>query len=217
MKTLPLCLFILLCVTPLHAAQALVLTELEQLQEKIWYLTKDIAEQKILLEKQQKQLSSITSGNNKKQQEQEERLSTLVSEIASHQEKISKAEKTFSEMDVLLTNLLDEVGQQEKIVKEQADKALDQDQLIQTLRTEVSSYRSQTDKAIAETRSELDKIRSTIETIGKDAGKSNERIIWLIAGAVLLLAIVLTFFIALSNRKHLRQTHRITPPADHEM
>ena len=49
MKTL-LSLFVaLLCAAPLYADQALVLTEIEQIQEKIWYLQRDLATQKNLL------------------------------------------------------------------------------------------------------------------------------------------------------------------------
>jgi septal ring factor EnvC (AmiA/AmiB activator) len=217
LKILPFCLLVLLCATPVCAAQPLVLTEIEQLQEKIWYLQNDLAAQKLSIEKNQKQLSQLASGNDRKQQEQETLLASLTSQISSQQEKIAQSENTLSTMEQMLARLSDEVGQQRKLLDEQAEKTGNQERSIQALRTEVAKVQAQSETAAAETLGKLEAARIQIEAMGKDAGRSNEKLIWLGAGAALLLAIALTFGVALGNRKHSRRTNDYSPPADHEM
>jgi len=217
LRILSLCLLVLLCATPLYAAQTLVLTEIEQLQEKIWYLQNDLAAQKLSIEKNQKQLSRLSSENDRKKQEQETLLASLTGQIASQQEKITRAEDTLSAMEEMLATLSNEVGQQHKVLEEQAEKAGDQEKSIQALRTEIAKVQAQSETAIAETLSKLEEARAKLETMGKDAGKSNEKLIWLGAGAALLLAVALTFGAALGNRRHTKRPDNFTPPADHEM
>ncbi len=60
MKALQICILLLLFAAPLYAEQALVLTEIERIQEKIWYLQKDLVEQKTSLKEQQKQLQQLS-------------------------------------------------------------------------------------------------------------------------------------------------------------
>jgi hypothetical protein len=89
--------------------------------------------------------------------------------------------------------------------------------LIQALRTEVAKNQAQSETAIAETLGKLEEARAKIETMGKDAGRNNERLIWLGAGAALLLAVALTLGAALSNRKQAKRADNFGPPTNHEM
>ena len=61
MKALQLFFLLLLFAAPLYAEQALVLSEIERIQEKIWYLQKDLVEQKTSLKEQQKQMELLSN------------------------------------------------------------------------------------------------------------------------------------------------------------
>ena len=50
MKILSLLFFTLFWITPLHAETVSVLTELEQVQEKLWYLQSSVAKHQSALE-----------------------------------------------------------------------------------------------------------------------------------------------------------------------
>ena len=86
LKTLYLLLVILFCTTSLHAEKVSILTELEMLQEKLWYLQRDIGTNKAALEEQQKQLKGLASDISKEQRQLNKRLTALSQATASQQE-----------------------------------------------------------------------------------------------------------------------------------
>jgi chromosome segregation ATPase len=86
LKTLYLLLVILFCTTTLHAEKVSILTELEMLQEKLWYLQRDIGTNKSALEEQQKQLKGLVNDINKERLQLNKRLTALTESAAGQQE-----------------------------------------------------------------------------------------------------------------------------------
>jgi chromosome segregation ATPase len=86
LKTLSLLLVILFCAPALHAEKVSVLTELEMLQDKVWYLQRDIGANKAALEEQQKQLKGLAADISKERVQLNKRLATLSQSAASQQE-----------------------------------------------------------------------------------------------------------------------------------
>lgn len=86
LKTFYLLLAILLCTTSLHAEKVSILTEIEMLQEKLWYLQRDIGANKAALEEQQKHLKGLASDISKERQQMNKRLAALSQAAAGQQE-----------------------------------------------------------------------------------------------------------------------------------
>jgi len=104
LKTLQIIFFILLCATSLHAGQALVLTEIEQLQEKIWHLQRAVAAQNTSIEEQQKQLDLFISKTDGGQLALDERITALTQSISSQQDKTNQIEAEFQNLHQTLTH-----------------------------------------------------------------------------------------------------------------
>ena len=231
LKALQILLVIILCTTPLYAAQALVLTEIEGIQEKIWYLQRDLTAQKSSLEKYQKQLEQLTSRTDKNQLDQNERLTVLIQSTTNQQEETRQTENDLKSLTEALATLGRDVEQQNRTMLDQAGKIDTLEGSLQALRTEFAAQQASTDKAqaetdqaraetnqaLAETRQQLVETRSQLDTLSQNAGTRIEQISLWGGGAALFLAIVLTISLAFRKTSAKRTSPDRKHPTKHEM
>lgn len=203
MKALHIFFFILLFTTPLHAEQALVLTEIERIQEKIWYLQKDLVEQKTSLKEQQKQLGLFVKTSEQSQVDTNERLAKQSEFVKAQMEEIKQALDKMETLTVSLASQADQLDMQDDTILEQAEKIRTLEGKIQKFQTELSEQQANTSQALAEASKQLAETRLKIDTLGKDVGGQVEQIsLWGI-GAVLILAVMVTFIIvSRKDKKH---------------
>lgn len=197
-------LIILFLAAPLYAEQALVLTEIEQIQEKIWYLQRDFAAQKTTFEKQQAQLSDIATQLEEGQVEIGDKLDTLGQAIAAQEQFASKAEGQLQALNESLFELNDKVIQQDKTVLEMAGKIGALEGSLQALRTEVSSQQSRNELALGEMREQLAASRAQFEAVQQNTKGQMEQVGLWGGAAVLGLAVILTIVFALGSNKRKR-------------
>lgn len=217
MKTLTLLLLLLMYTIPLYADQALVLTEIEQLQEKIWYLQRDVAAQKAALAQQQKQREGLAAKFNQGQTAIDEKLARLTQEIADQREKTQHADSRLQELQEALASLGNAVSQQTQTMQSQAETSGSQVELLKELRKEMASNQALTDQALAATRTQLDETRKELEALRRDDGRRNEQLALWGGGAALLLAILLTVAAIVRSSRSRQQAKRHQSPPRHEL
>ena len=117
-----------------------------------------------------------------------------------------------------LASLTTHIGTQSSSAKEQTGEIEALQRTLQTLRTEFSQKQAASGQALTETREQLAEIRTQLETVGQEVGGRVEKIGLWGAGAVLLLAVILSVAFALRKRKTKAPatTSRQAPPR-HEM
>ena len=224
MKALQILLVIMLCTTPLYAEQAHVLTEIEGIQEKIWYLQRDLTAQKSSLEKYQKQLELLASRTDKNQLDQNERLTALIQATTNQQSETRETESDLNRLTEALAAVAKEIEQQNHTMLEQAGKIDTLEGSLQALLTEFATQkastdqvRAETEKALAETRQQLTETRSQLDTLSQNSGTRFEQISLWGGGAALLLAIVLTISLAFRKPPAKRTPKERKHPPKHEM
>jgi chromosome segregation ATPase len=224
LKILHILLVILLCSTHLYAGQALVLTEIEGIQEKIWYLQRDLTVQKSLLEKYQKQLELLTSKTDKSQLDQKEHLTALIQSTTNQQDKTEQTESDLNKLTEALAALSEEVQQQNRTVLEQAGKIGTLEGSLQTLRAEFAAQQASTDQArtaidqaLAEARQQLVETRSQLDTLSQNTGTRIEQISLWGGGAALFLAILLTIILTFRKSPVKKTPSERKPSQKHEM
>ena len=217
MKTLQTIFFILLCATPLHAGQALVLTEIEQLQEKIWHLQRAVAAQDTSIEEQQKQLELFISKTDGGQLALNEKVTALSQSISSQQDKTNQIEAEFQNQHQTLTTLTNEVGQKDGAALEQTGKISALEKSLQKLRAEMTAKQTSAEQELAESRKQLIEIRSQLDALGQDVGGRREQIGLWGAGAALVMTIVLTIVIVGRRDKSKGKVSDRKLPPRHEM
>lgn len=224
LKVLQFLLVIILCSTPLYAEQALVLTEIEGIQEKIWYLQRDLTAQKSSLEKYQQQLEQLATKADKNQFDQDKQLTAMLQATTNQQDKMNQAENDLKKLAEAMAAAVKEVEQQKNIILEQANEIDTLEGSLQTLRTELATQKANSDKAIAEivqasteTRRQLDDTRSQLDTLSQDAGTRIEQISLWGGGAALFLAIILTISLAFRRSPAKRTSPDREQPTKHEM
>lgn len=204
MKALYMLLIILFCSTPLHA-EVSILTELEQVQEKLWQLNRDTGAYKASLEAQKKQLGLLASSGAKERLELNDRLTALTQEVNNQRERAGRLESGLEQLGQSLTALATEAKQQNSSLLDQSGKIdalegsfkalqaalaareTDTKQLLTDLRTQLAESRAQ----MAEARAQTAETRAQLETLGQDVGGRVEQIGYWGAGAALVLAIAL--------------------------
>ena len=195
MKALQIFFLLLLFAAPLYAEQALVLTEIERLQEKIWYLQKDLVEQKASLKKQQKQLEILDNKTETSQTDLNEQFASQLQAVETQTERINQALSELEPIEESLGSLTDQFVIQSNTIVEQSDRISALEDQLKKMQAELTSSQEKTTKALAETRAQVDETRSKIEALGQDVGGQVEQIsLWGI-GAALILAVMLTFII----------------------
>lgn len=203
MKALQICILLLLFAAPLYAEQALVLTEIERIQEKIWYLQKDLVEQKTFLKEQQKQLQQLSEKTKATQADINERLTKQFTSVEILTSGINRTLAELAPIPEALATLTDQFVIQDSTILEQSDKIDTLEAQLQKMQAEFSSAQEQTAKTLTETRMQLDETRLQIDSLGQDVGGRVEQIsLWGMVAA-LILAIMLTFIIvSRKDKKH---------------
>ena len=202
---------------PLYADQALVLTEIEQIQEKIWYLQRDLAAQKSAIEKQQEQYTRHSAGTNKRQLDVETQLTAVTQEVARQQEKLQGIEDSLQSLKETVTALDGEVNQQNRAQLQQAEKSGTQEGLLRTMREELAANRRLTEQALAETQKQLAETRTELAALKTNAsGQFNQLILWG-GGIALGLSILLTIILAFRSGGSRQSADKREFPTKHEL
>ena len=203
MKAPQLFFLLLLFAAPLYAEQALVLTEIERLQEKIWYLQKDIVEQKTSLKDQQKQLKFLVKKTEASQTDINEKFASQLQVVEAQTERIKQALAELEPITKSIGSLTDQFILQNNTIVEQSGKISALQGQLQKMQAEFSSVQEKTSKALAETQAQVDETRSRIDALGQDVGGQVEQISMWGMGAALILAVMLTFIIvSRKDKKH---------------
>ena len=203
MKALQLFFLLLLFAAPLYAEQALVLTEIERIQEKIWYLQKDIVEQKTSLKDQQKQLKFLVKKTEASQTDINEKFASQLQVVEAQTERIKQALAELEPITKSIGSLTDQFILQNNTIVEQSGKISALQGQLQKMQAEFSSVEEKTSKALAETQAQVDETRSRIDALGQDVGGQVEQISMWGMGAALILAVMLTFIIvSRKDKKH---------------
>lgn len=204
MKALYLLIIILLCSTSLHAEQVSILTELEQIQEKLWHLNRETGACKVSLEEQQKQLGTLASDVAGEQLEFNERLNVLSQATTVQQEKSEQMESSLQQLGESLAALAAESKQQNGFLLDQAGMIDDIEESLNALRAELVAQQTDTGQVLADLRSqyaqdraEITETRLQLETLGQNVGGRVEQIGYLGAGAALILAVALIIVVVL--------------------
>ena len=207
----------MICAAPLYADQALVLTEIEQIQEKIWYLQRDLAAQKSAIEKQQEQYTRHSAGTNKRQLDVETQLTAVTQEVARQQEKLQGIEDSLQSLKETVTALDGEVNQQNRAQLQQAEKSGTQEGLLRAMREELVANRRLSEQALAETQKQLAETRSEIAALKtNESGQFNQLILWG-GGIALGLSILLTIVLALRSGGPRQSADKREFPTKHEL
>ena len=122
MKALQIFFLLLLFAAPLYAEQALVLTEIERIQEKIWYLQKDLVEQKASLKQQQKQLQILDNKTKSSQTDLDERFASQRQGVEKQTERIKQALSELKPIEESLGSLTDQFVIQSNTIVEQSSR-----------------------------------------------------------------------------------------------
>jgi chromosome segregation ATPase len=204
LKALYLLIIILLCSTSLHAEQVSILTELEQIQEKLWHLNRETGACKVSLEEQQKQLGTLASDVAGEQLEFNERLNVLSQATTVQQEKSEQMESSLQQLGESLAALAAESKQQNGFLLDQAGMIDDIEKSLNALRAELVAQQTDTGQVLADLRSqyaqaraEITETRLQLETLGQNVGGRVEQIGYLGAGAALILAVALIIVVVL--------------------
>jgi len=208
---------ILLCAAPVQAEQALILTEIEQIQEKIWYLQRDLASQKTLLEAQQDQLAGLSATAKTGQQALAERIDDAALRVTEQQAAMQRMDRALEELDTALSALTTVVHQRNRDLVNQAEKTGSQQSRLQALGDQLATHQVRTEKALAETRDQLAETRSELAHLQQSQqGQLNRVVLWG-GGAALVLAVLLTIVLALRGRKADPLGGHRNDPTDHEL
>mgnify|MGYP001139549628 CR=1 FL=1 len=203
MKVLHIFILLLLFAAPLYAEQALVLTEIERIQEKLWYLQKDLVEQKTSLNEQQKQLELLNNKTEASQADINELLASHIESVATQAARTNQAITELAPLAESLASLTDQFVSQNETILEQSTKISALEGQLQKMQAEFSSVQELTSKALAETQAQVSETRLKIEALDQDVGGQVEQISLWGMGAALVLAVMLTFIIvSRKDKKH---------------
>lgn len=207
----------MICAVPLYADQALVLTEIEQIQEKIWYLQRDLAAQKSAIEKQQEQYTRHSAETSKRQLDVETQLTAVTQEVARQQERLKGLEDHLQSLQEAVTALVGEFNQQNRAQLQQAEKSGTQEGQLRAMREELDANRTLTEQALAETQKQLAETRAEIAALKtNESGRFNQLILWG-GGIALGLSILLTIILALRSGGARQSTDKREFPTKHEL
>lgn len=243
MKRLPLLLVILFCAPLACYGQALVLTEIEQLQGKIWYLQQDVAAQKSSLDQLQKQLNQLTTRDDKEQSQQETRLTTLAQTVTGQQTGLTQMEGRLQKLEEMMADLaqaatsqqagrtqledrlqklvemVEELtrtaGEQSSALRQQAEKTASLAGSMQGLNAEIAAVQTRNEQALTEMRDRLGESRAQIDALHDSRGDRIEQLMPWVVGVVLGLAVLLTIGLVAHGHKPKQRPQDQRP--DHEL
>lgn len=206
-------LFLLLCAPPLYAEQALVLTEIEQLQEKIWFLQRDLAAAKTSIKTQQEGLGKLQSATTETSAQLTKRLVMVEESTLRLQDSLQQFESQLSQLNESHFELSENLGQKDNTILDMAGKAGALDGSIQALRKELASQQDRHEKALLELRNQLSETRTQLTALQHNGFRIPGQLSLWIGGAVLGLAVLLTVILSLrgSSRKRRKETRKEPP------
>jgi len=217
LKTLLVLVVTLFFAAPLYADQALVLTEIEQIQEKVWYLQRDLAAQKSAIEKQQAELSLLAAKTDKQQRELETHSAAMAQTLAGQQESLQALDATLQSLKEAVTALVNDFNQQNNAQLQQAEKSGAQEGLLRAMREELASNRKQTEQALAETQKQLAETRAELAALKTSQGDLlNQPVLWG-GGIALGLAVLLTIVLAFRSGRSRHIVDKREFPTKHEL
>lgn len=217
MKALQILIIIMFCATTLYAEQALLLTEVEKIQENIWYLQKDLAAQKASLKEQQQQVKSIVAKNNTQLRTLDNNFTALSASLVAQQEKTSQLESQLTALSEAVASLTDHFDSQNSSAKEQTGEIETLRRTLQTLQAEFTQKQTTSEQALAETREQLSETRTQLESLEQEVGGSVEKLGLWGAGTALLLAVIVAITLVLRKKDSKASSNTSRPAPRHEM
>jgi len=215
-RYLHLLIVLLLSSTPLYAEQALVLTEIEQIQEKIWYLQRDLSAQKEALEKQKGQLNIVANQAKDGQAGLSRQLESITQTITTQADSSAQSATTLQQIQDSFVELTEKVNQKDSAFIELAGKIGTLEGSLQALRSELAAQQTRHEQALAEVRAQLGDVRSQLDAFKQDdKGPYDQVGLWGAIGG-LAVAVLLTIIFALKGSRSKRYDHK-DGPSRHEL
>lgn len=179
------------------AEQALILTEIEQVQEKVWYLQRDIASQTSQLQEQKKQIEKLSALVKKTQEESTVRLQEEVQHLEKQQEEVLQLKNELQELKSIVTAIDREVKTLGRDISTGSEKTGTQEGLLKSLQETVATQATRTEQAFILLRDKLEETRAELESQKATRNeKLNQIVLWgggLALGLVILLTSILIF------------------------
>lgn len=209
MKSLCVLLLVSLYAVPLPAQQVPVLTELEQVQEKLWYLQRDIAALQDALETERKQRAQLAADLQQAEERRVNRFDETTATLAEQRQTISQVETTVEEMGEALATLTSEMQQQNATFLEQAQRLEILQEALDSLRAEISDEKTVAGEGLTELQTEVAAVRghlgenrTRLSQLEQDMKERFERLIYYGGGAALGLVILMAIgFAVLKSRE----------------
>ena len=201
MRTLSLLLIILLWSTVIHA-EVSVLTELEQIQEKVWYLQRDMTAVQTAVEAQQKALAQIVADNQKQQKHLDVQLTGLNKELTLQREKITQVNVVLEQFGEALTALASRSGQSNNALSDQLGKLNQLQSALGSLQAEVAAQQSGRGQDLGALHTQLTTMRSEMVQMQEEMTNQKKQLLYWGGGVVVLCVLVLVVgFAVLKSRE----------------
>lgn len=212
-KTCLLLVILSLTTALLHAAQTPVLTEIEKIQEKLWYLQRDVSAQKAALDQQQAELANLSARTGADDQAVSDRLDSLAQSAAGLQERTDNLDAHLQRLEESLTALVDEINRQNATFQTQTEQSTAWQERLTSLEARSATHRSEAEQALEENHRQLEELRAQLQqSVQSQAHEVNRIVLWG-GGAALVIAVLLTIGVLVSGSRNRqkRSRHKNTP------
>jgi chromosome segregation ATPase len=213
------------------AQQALVLTEIEQIQEKVWYLQRDLAAQQKVLDKQQgvlTQLADKVAGieNSDTTQvtalqemltDQGQSLQGLESALQSFEKTLSTLQENLRQQQAAQSAAEEQIQAQQTAQSAAAEQIRAQQAALQDLKNAFGVYQKETGQTREAIDRQLTEIRDALTTLREGERQRIDQIGLWVGGGALGLAILLTIGNLIWQGKSRSSRHKQRTPYDHEL
>ena len=201
MRTLSVLLIILLWATAIHA-EVSVLTELEQIQEKVWYLQRDMTVLQSSVEAQQKALTQAVADNQKQQKNLDVQLTGLNKELTLQREKITQVNGVLEKFGAALKALANRSGQSNSALSDQLGKLDRLQSAVGALQAEMAAQQSGRGQDLGELHTQLTTTRSEMVQMQEEMSNQKKQLLYWGGGVVALCVLVLVVgFAVLKSRE----------------
>lgn len=202
-----LCLFLLWAV-PLAAQQVPVLTELEQVQEKLWFLQRDISSLQEAFDADQAQLDQLASEIRQVEERFEQRLTEFAAANTDQAQLMAQVEATVNDLGEALTTLTAEVQAQNTSLLDQAQQIAAFEAALASLQSEIAAGSMVAGEDLTELRTEVAAVRghlgenrTRLSALEQDLASQFKKLTYYGAGAVLGLVILLAICVAVMKSR----------------
>ena len=159
MKALYTLLLFLLWAAPLSAQQVPVLTELEQIQEKIWFLQRDVSTLQDAFREDQQQLMQLADELRQEDRQAEKQLTELTEANTAQRQAIAEVEAALDNLAESLTTLTAEVQQQNAALLDHAERIDVLEDSLQGLQGEMATGKTAAGQDLTELKTEVAAVR----------------------------------------------------------